>query len=250
MSNSGRLAAAPLPDGGTPETVWAAAGLDLPALDLSACPDLVVVGAHPDDETLGFGAAMTMLAGAGVRVQVVSASDGGAAFPDSTPRQRHTLEQTRRAELHAAADELGVSIPISLGLPDGEIARYERHLTDALIEVLAGRPAGTWCAATWRGDGHPDHEAVGRAAAHAADVTGAMLVEYPVWMWHWARPGDAAVPWPRAAAVPATSAAIARKTAAAAHFRSQFTPPEPGGEPVLPAYVLPRLLTVGEVIFR
>ena len=69
-------------------------------------------------------------------------------------------------------------------------------------EMLAARPPGTWCAATWRGDGHPDHEAVGRAAATAVERTGAVLVEYPVWMWHWALPGDPDVPWYRAHTVP------------------------------------------------
>jgi len=47
--------------------------------------------------------------------------------------------------------------------------------------------------APWRGDGHPDHEAAGRAAAAAAGRTGAALWEFPVWFWHWGDPGDA--PW-------------------------------------------------------
>ena len=73
--NTERMAASPLSDGGTAEQVWAGAGLRLPALDMSGCPEIVVVGAHPDDETLGFGAAAALLAASGVRVQIVSASD-------------------------------------------------------------------------------------------------------------------------------------------------------------------------------
>ena len=54
----------------------------------------------------------------------------------------------------------------------------------------------TLLAAPWRHDGHPDHEAVGRAAAVAARRTDARLVEYPVWMWHWGTEQD--LPWPDA----------------------------------------------------
>ena len=250
VSNSARLAARPLTGGGTPTRQWLDARLDAPALDLAGCPELVVAGAHPDDETLGFGATAAQLAAAGVRVQIVSASDGGAAYPSDSVLQRYRLERPRRAELHRAARLLGVSAPICLGLPDGELAENEERLADLLTEVLAAKPPGTWCAATWRGDGHPDHEAVGRAAAVAADRTAAVLVEYPVWMWHWAHPGDDAVPWQRMSPVGVDDAAIQRKRLAAQSFRSQFLPPDPQDPPVLPPEVLHRLLAVPEVVFR
>lgn len=250
MGNSARLAAAPLADGGTPTATWLDAGLDLPELDLGQCPEMVLVGAHPDDETLGLGATAALLAEAGIRVQIVSASDGGAAHPNQSLLQRFELERIRRSELRSAAGVLGLNAPICLGLPDGQIAEHEDRLADLLTEVLATKPVGTWCAATWRGDGHPDHEAVGRAAAVAAEHTGAVLMEYPVWMWHWALPGDAAVPWDRAYAAPLTRSAIELKSEAAQTFGSQFVSPAPGAAPVLPPFVLSRLLTVGEVLFR
>lgn len=249
VGNSERLAARPLVAGGTPTRTWLDARLALPDLQLGGCPEVVVVGAHPDDETVGFGATAHLLAEAGVRVQIVSASDGGAAFPDQSLLQRYRLERTRRAELHQAAGVLGLNAPICLGLPDGEIARHEARLADLLTEVLATKPTGTWCAATWRGDGHPDHEAVGRAAATAVARTGAVLVEYPVWMWHWARPDDGAVPWHRGYRAPLTPAAVERKILAAQSFQSQFVAPAPDVEPVLPPFVLRRLLAVGEVVF-
>jgi LmbE family N-acetylglucosaminyl deacetylase len=249
IGNTARFAARPLSGGGTPTHVWINAERQLPELDIGACPEIVVVAAHPDDETLGFGATSAMLAELGVQVQVVSASDGGAAHQEHSPLQRHRLEHTRRAELHRAVGLLGLPAPISLGLPDGELSNHQDRLTDLLAEILATRSPGTWCAANWRGDGHPDHEAVGRAAAAACRRTDAVLIEYPVWMWHWALPGDAAVPWDRAQAVPLSPAAIDRKSRAAQCFRSQF---EPSGTepPVLPPCVMTRLLAVGEVVFR
>ncbi|MGY4654017.1 PIG-L deacetylase family protein [Mycobacterium sp. URHB0021] len=250
VGNGARFAARPLSGGGTPPQVWLAADRSLPDLDLTPCREIVVVGAHPDDETLGFGATTALLAGLGVRVQVVSATDGGASYPGLSLLQRYRLEQVRRAELHRAAGILGTATPICLGLPDGEIADHQERLADLLGEMLAARPPGSWCAATWRGDGHPDHEAVGRAAATAVERTGAVLVEYPVWMWHWAVPGDPDVPWSLAYAVPLTRAAIERKNLAAQCFRSQIEPVGPDGAPVLPPPVVRRLLVVGEVVFR
>jgi len=250
VSNTTRLAARPLPGGGTPTHVWLSSPRELPVLDLANCPEIVVVAAHPDDETLGFGATATMLAGMGVRVHVVSASDGGASHRGLSLLERHRLERVRRAELHRAVNALGLPAPTSLGLPDGQLVDHEDRLADLLTEILAARPAGTWCAATWCGDGHPDHEAVGRAAAVAVERTGTQLLEYPVWMWHWAYPGDPAVPWNRAYEVPLTREARIRKQVAAQSFYSQFRPTSLGAAAVLPPAVLRRLLEVGEVVFR
>ena len=81
------------------------------------------------------------------------------------------------------------------------------------------------------------------------DAFGATLLEYPVWMWHWARPDDEDVPWQRMVTMPVDPVASARKRAAAKVFQTQTTS-GPGGEPVLPPAVLQRLLRLGEVAFR
>ncbi|BBZ74022.1 PIG-L deacetylase family protein [Mycobacterium paraseoulense] len=252
ISNCARFAAKPLTHGGTPAPLWLAAFErgPLPPLDLSGCRRLVVVAAHPDDETLGLGAMVAQLVAAGVDVRVVSVSDGGAAQPGATLSGRIRLATTRRYELRRAAAALGVAPPMRLGLPDGELADHEDRLAESLAGVLRTAGPDTWCAATWRGDGHPDHEAVGRAAAAACARTGVALLEYPVWMWHWATPADAAVPWDRARAVPATGWAVNRKRQAVQCYRSQLRPGRGESPPVLPPFVLQRLLAVGEVVFR
>ena len=137
---------------------------------------------------------------------------------------------------------------MSLGLPDGQLEYHEDGLTDALVEILDDAAPGSWCAATWRGDGHPDHETVGRAAAAACARSGATLLEYPVWMWHWASPTDPAVPWDRARRVELTDDALNVKAVAAESFPSQ-TRRTPDREAVLPPAVLQRLLAIGEVVF-
>jgi LmbE family N-acetylglucosaminyl deacetylase len=250
--NCARFAATPLEDGGTPTWAWLAdrKKKPLPSLDLTGCAGLVIVAPHPDDETLGLGATAAHLAASGVEVQVVSVSDGGAAQLGASPVDRTRMEATRRGELLRATGILGVHPATSLGLPDGQLADHEERLTDLLVAALEDVAPGTWCAATWRGDGHPDHETIGRAAATACERTGVTLVEYPVWMWHWASPADPAVPWDRAYSVPVTNRAVNRKFFAAQCFQSQFETGDDGSAPVLPGFVLRRLLGVGELVFR
>lgn len=250
QGNGTRFAAKPLERGGTSVQDWTDWGATFPALNLTECPGLVIVAPHPDDETLGLGATAALLRDAGVDVLVVSVTDGGASYPDQSRLAEAELERIRRMEVRQATAILGLPEPIALSLPDGHVADVEEQLALTLTDLLRTRPEGTWCAATWRGDGHPDHEAVGRAAAVAAETTGATLLEYPVWMWHWAEPDDAAVPWDRAFAVASDAAAMNRKRRAIRCFPSQFEPNEVTGAPAIPLFVADRLLAVGEVVFR
>lgn len=250
------FAADPLTHGGTPVPWWLAAFAEspLPTLDLAECRRLIVVAPHPDDETLGLGAMATQLTALGVDVQVVSVSDGGAAQPGVSVTDRLRMATIRRYELGRAASLLNVPSPISLGFPDGKLTDHEDTLADTLAEILEGGGPATWCAATWRGDGHPDHEAAGRAASAACARTGTTLLEYPVLMWHWARVADPAVPWDRAYSVPSPSWAMGRKRRAAQCYRSQLEPAGGESSPTLPGFVLARLLAVGaamgELVFR
>jgi LmbE family N-acetylglucosaminyl deacetylase len=249
VSNAARFADVPIAEAGTTAHDWLQWGCQFPPLHLDRCPGLLVVAPHPDDETLGFGGAASAIAALGVDVHTVVATDGGAAWPGLSAREQTRLEHTRRRESRRAATLLGLHRPTFLGLRDGGLADQESRLADILSDMLNDRVAGTWCAATWRGDGHPDHEAVGRAAAVAASRTGAVLLEYPVWMWHWARPDDADVPWHRTTRVRLDLVAAERKHRAAAVFRSQLDPDD-GRDPIVPPHVLSRLQSVGEVAFR
>ena len=100
--------------------------------------------------------------------------------------------------------------------------------------------------APWSGDGHPDHEACGRAARRAA----AAVLEYPVWTWHWAEPDDARVPWSRARRVDLDADAAARKAAAVGCFRTQVAAigPAPADAAVLPDRVLAHFRRDHEVV--
>jgi LmbE family N-acetylglucosaminyl deacetylase len=236
---------------GTPESQWQAWSRDWPPFSLAGCRRLVVVAPHPDDEVLGVGGTMALAVAAGVQVQVVAVTDGGASHPGSPTLSPDELVALRPGESEAALAQLGVvRAPLRLRLPDGAVAQGEDDLAAALEPVLRG--PGTWALTTWRQDGHPDHEATGRATAAACGRTGARLVEFPVWTWHWAGPDDARVPWSRAASVLLPPEVQAAKRRAVDCFATQVRPlsDHPADAPVLPPPVLARLLRPTETVFE
>lgn len=238
---------------GTPEAAWQAwpALHTFPALELAGCTRALLVAPHPDDEVLGSGGLLRRLDRHGVRTEIVAVTDGGASHPDSPTVRADELAILRRAESRQALARLGLgAVPVHrLGCADGAVA--ESVVTARLTALLGEATASTWCLATWRGDGHPDHEAVGRAAAAACAQTGARLLEYPIWTWHWAAPADPRVPWDRARAVPLDAATRAAKGAAVDCFHSQVRPlsAHPADGVVLDGATLRRLTRPFEVVF-
>jgi hypothetical protein len=67
-------------------------------------------------------------------------------------------------------------------------------------------------------------------------------------MWHWATPGDDAVPWDRLRAVPVAAHALEQKVVATQCYRSQIQEADADPAP-LPSFVVRRLLAVREVVF-
>ena len=222
----------------TPPADWPAAVEEhRPTLfDPGAHRRVVVIAAHPDDETLGAGGCLQALHASGASVTVVVATDGEAAYPTLDSAARRDLARVRRAELGAALRAQGVTdVPVHwLGLPDSGLADRTRELRDALTPLLTDADAYL---APWTGDPHPDHRAVGSAAAEAAPVT-AHGWGYPVWMWAWLTPDDPAVPWQQAYLLPLDDAALAAKRAGIAAFVSQVGPGPDGSPPVLDGAML------------
>jgi LmbE family N-acetylglucosaminyl deacetylase len=230
---------------GTREELWHAwPGLgQLPAADLGNWSSAVIVAAHPDDEVLGAGGTMAALAAAGARLRLVSITDGEASHPDTAdPR---ALARRRVAETAGALHVLGAQQAevIRLGLPDTGLAAREDELAARLADLTSGFDI---CLAPWSGDVHADHEAAGRAARRASERT----LSYPVWMWHWAVPGDPRVPWHRAWRVSLPAAVAARKRAAIACFTSQLESRGGAAGPVLSPGTVAHFTRDLEVLFR
>ena len=152
---------------------------------------LLVVAAHPDDETLGCGRLMHTWSRRG-RVNAIVATAGEACVDHVTARPPG-LADRRLREWNEALDTLGVGWRHHLDFPDGRLAQHESELADQLRARLDSGPASkaresVVLAAPWRHDPHPDHRACGRAAASVAAERGLALLEFPVWMTYWAHP--------------------------------------------------------------
>lgn len=177
------------------------------------------VAPYPGDVVLGAGATMARLARAGVRLCLLAVTDGAASPPLTTAES----VRLRRAQRETALGRLGLDgcrvLHCHLGV--GAVADAEDELAERIEELLE---PGAWCLSTWRHDGHPDREAVGRAAGRATTAVGARLLSYPVGTWRWALPGDLRVPWSAARQVPLDRAAVLVKGAAALAFSTNGTP--------------------------
>lgn len=231
-------------DPGTPEPVWRDALASRTVRPLEESFDaLVVLAAHPDDETLGAGGLLHGAARRGARCVVVVATDGEASHPGSPTHDPSTLARVRREEVRRAVAVLAPEADVVfLGLPDGGLDRAEGRLRERLDAVLAEtsmRDArDVVIAAPWRGDGHRDHRLTAEAADAIAARRGCTLLEYPVWAWHWGTPAD--LPWERLVAVGLdTDDRRAKRRALAAHI-TQIAPlsERPGDEVLLHAGML------------
>ena len=105
--------------------------------------------------------------------------------------------------------------------------------------------SGDLVVTTWVLDGHPDHE----ATAHAALRTGCNLLQAPVWMWHWAQPGDTRIPWADLVALDLTDDAMDAKQKALARHHSQLGSRNSESGPVLATAIVQRAARRQEYFF-
>lgn len=244
---------------GTCAARWQQAGLEqISALEpeklFNATTSVIVLAAHPDDESLGAGGLISMALERGIKVHVIACSFGEASHPDSKTHTAAQLASLRKAELAQAMDRLqpqgthaGRLHLHCLGLGDGQLETQQEQIRAAL-EQHAGE--GCLIASTYRGDGHPDHEILGRIAAACAAAHGACHLEFPIWYWHWAQPGRQ-VGWKHWHRLALDAASAKAKGRALEAHRSQTLPLSdlPGDEVLLGAGFMQHF-TQGAEIFR
>lgn len=232
--------------GGTSERLWAAADWShrIRPLVLGDCARLIVVAAHPDDESLGAGGLIAVAGQLGLAITVILATNGEASHPRSPTLTPDDLAAVRRVEMVNAVHALApVATVRLLDLPDGDLSQHRNSLEEAVSQVVTAGDAvsagATWLVAPWRLDGHPDHTAAGEAAALVAGRTGARLLEYPIWAWHWSTPEDPVWPTGDGGTVlwglDLDAAARERKNTAMAAHTSQVQPlsDRPGDEAIV-----------------
>ncbi len=145
-----------------------------------------MLSAHPDDEVLAVGGWLSSQTGRDV--VFVTATDGEASHPGSPSITPDELRARRPGELVRALDALGFEDPQvrRLELPDGGLERGSVELQRALAPHLVD---AALVLAPFEHDGHPDHDALGRAARVVADPE-TTIWQFPVWTWAWTKPGN------------------------------------------------------------
>lgn len=248
------LAGTPVTNDGTAEGAWAdwmASQEPWPELTLDV-ERLVVLGAHPDDEVLGAGGIMAAAAQAGIEVVVVCMSDGRASHPGSPTLSPDQLADRRHIELDTATELLGIASPRWCGLRDGALAEQPHTIGRIIESIVAESPTlATGLLSVWSADGHPDHDTVGAVAGEVAARLDLPVWWYPIWMWHWAAPGDPTIPWHRLRAHRIDPAILAVKHAAINAFDTQVRPlsDDPADAAILPPHVLAHLMRTREFVF-
>ncbi len=176
---------------------------DGPILATPTFRTVLVLAAHPDDETAGCGGVLALLADAGATVEIACATRGegtaGAPFPAEETGRRRQEEGRRAAAL------LGARPPRFFSYPDGDLpAHVDALAVDLRALVTDVAPEAIFL--PWFLDGHPDHQAVGHALERAGVPDGVELWGYETW-----------TPLPANRHVDITTVFARKETALAAH---------------------------------
>ncbi len=147
---------------------------------------LLVVTAHPDDETFGPGGTLALYARRGVAVYLVCATRGEVGEAPEGLRGFASIAEMREAELQCASRVLGLKEVSLLGYRDSGMAgspdnahpnstasaplqeialKVARHMRQIRPQVIITSDPGG-------GYGHPDHIAVSRATLEAVRLAG------------------------------------------------------------------------------
>ena len=191
----------------------------------------VVLAPHPDDESLGCGGLLALLASAHVPAHVVVVTDGTRSHPASPSYPAERLRALREAEAREAVRHLGAGVSFlrfpDCGLPAEGTPAFEAA-ADRLAALVGGLRPDTLLV-PWRRDPHCDHVATW-ALARARRRLDVRWLEYPVWAWtnpEAAPREDEATAWRLD-----VRSALDRKARAVAAHRSQTTDlidDDPGG---------------------
>ena len=144
---------------------------------LPAWTSVLVVVAHPDDESFGLGAILDAFTGAGARVEVLCLTHGEASTLHGTSGDLATV---REAELALAAEVLGVTRTMLHDHPDGALNEVcQARLAAEVVAVAdSSHPGGVLVFDTDGVTGHLDHVAATSAALLAAE-----MLDLPVLGW-------------------------------------------------------------------
>lgn len=125
---------------------------------------MLVVLAHPDDESMGTGGIILRHTRPGIEVHLICATRGEQGWSGGRPGNSDELSRLRTAELESAATALGLSGYELWDYPDGGVEGSDlAEITERIREKISTMAPAV--VVGWGPDGaygHPDHIAVGR----------------------------------------------------------------------------------------
>jgi LmbE family N-acetylglucosaminyl deacetylase len=227
--------------------------------------DVMVVVAHPDDETIGIGGHLSGLS----KTTVIHVTDGAPRnMRDARAYGFATWEeyaQARRGELAAAMSEARIDVDqlLNLGIPDQEVALNLAPLALQLAGLFRDSRPRFVCTHPFEG-GHPDHDAIAfavDAACRLIERTGLVPPAIIEMAFYHAGPGgrvyqrfahDAAAVLLE---IPLESAAFERKQKMISHFVTQKSVLAPFSSPVerfraAPSYNFLHLPNGGRLLYE
>ena len=134
---------------------------------------LLLIFAHPDDETFLTGGTACRYAGEGVRVVLVSATRGESGKAGDPPLcSPEELPAFREQEMRRAAAILGIDEVHLLGYHDRELAAAPpEQIREQLVTIIRGcQPSVVVSFDPNGGNAHPDHIAISRFTADAVSA--------------------------------------------------------------------------------
>lgn len=142
--------------------------------------NVLIFGAHPDDEAVGTGGVVIQYARAGFDVYFVCMT-GGGSLPQVSALSREKIIEVRREMQDKCKEVLGLKEIIRLGLPDLGVRAHlkDRQLTGVITGILK-RLSPQKIFVHWAFDSHPDHQATNAIVRQAISEWGGscLLLEY------------------------------------------------------------------------
>jgi LmbE family N-acetylglucosaminyl deacetylase len=138
---------------------------------------MLVLGAHPDDESLGCAGTMALASDGGTEVRLLVMTDGEATKGSALPPEE--TARRRRDEVTRAAASLGATVAFA-ALPDGGLSGAREAITRAIDDAVAALDPEV-VLAPWLADDHPDHRAVAEALARCPLDPGVEVWGYETW---------------------------------------------------------------------
>jgi len=144
----------------------------LAAPDIMQCKRVLCVQPHPDDNEIGMGSIIALLADAGCEVHYLTVTNGDQGNKDKTATPEQTAA-VRRRETQAAGLHLGAKYFHFLEQGDGTLCEILPLSIEIASVIRQVKPDAVFGPDPWlRYEGHLDHIVTGRAFANAFEMSG------------------------------------------------------------------------------